>query len=216
MNQSVETTDGRLEIMDERRLIQAAQQGCTVSAHRLITAHQDRLHAFVWRMLRDDHDSDEVCQDAFLRAFSALAGFDFNYRFSTWLFTIAYRLCLNTMRRRRDGGGTAFDFATVSSARPNDDQPNENVSDAVANSDEARRLKDTIWDAVEDLAPQQRAAVLLFYREQLSCQQIGKILEMPAATVKSHLHRARARLRETLSGRLAEGWSDIRFNAEAG
>src|SRR5215470_2385921 len=215
MNQSVETTDGRLDIMEERRLITAAQKGCAVSSHRLIAAHQDRLHAFVWRMLRDDHDADEVCQDAFLRAFSALAGFDFNFRFSTWLFTIAYRLCLNQMRRRRDGAGSV-DFATISSSRPNDDHAGTNVGDAVANSDEARRLKDAIWDAVEDLAPPQRAAVLLFYREQLSCQQIGKILEMPAATVKSHLHRARARLREALSGQLVEDWSDLRFSSEAG
>jgi len=215
MNQSVETTDGRLDITEERRLITAAQKGCAVSSHRLIAAHQDRLHAFVWRMLRDDHDSDEVCQDAFLRAFSALAGFDFNFRFSTWLFTIAYRLCLNQMRRRRDGAGSV-DFATISSSRPNDDHAGTNVGDAVANSDEARRLKDAIWDAVEDLAPPQRAAVLLFYREQLSCQQIGKILEMPAATVKSHLHRARGRLRDTLSGQLVEDWADLRFSSEAG
>jgi RNA polymerase sigma-70 factor (ECF subfamily) len=215
MNQSVESSDGRLDIMEERRLIMAAQKGCAVSAHRLIAAHQDRLHAFVWRILRDEHDTDEVCQDAFLRAFSALNSFDFNYRFSTWLFTIGYRLCLNQMRRRRDGAGTV-DFATISSTRPNDDHAGTNIGDAVANSDEARRLKDAIWDAVEDLAPPQRAAVMLFYREQLSCQQIGKILGMPAATVKSHLHRARAKLRESLSGRLAENWSDVRFVADAG
>jgi len=214
MNQSTESGDGRLDFTEERRLIKAAQSGCAMSAHRLIAAHQDRLHAFVWRMLRNEHDTDEVCQEAFLRAFGALSSFDFNYRFSTWLFTIGYRLCLNQMRRRGDQGGS-IDFSSVSSTRRGAEAEID-ASDAVANSDQARQLKDAIWGAVDELAPPQRATVLLFYREQMSCQQIGEVLNMPAATVKSHLHRARAKLRENLSGSVADNWADVRFNAEAG
>ncbi len=212
MNQPGQTGEGRLESAEERRLIKAAQRGCAASAHRLIVAHQDRLHAFVWRMLRNEHDSDEVCQEAFVRAISNLGSFDFAYRFSTWLFTIAYRLCLNQMRRRTDAPALV-DFAQIGS--PGDDRA-DSVGEAVANSDAARRMKDAIWEAVDELSPPQRATVLLFYREQLSCQQIGEVLEMPPATVKSHLHRARGRLREMLAGRLTDDWADIPMPADAG
>ncbi len=142
-----------------------------------------------------------------MRAFSALASFDFTYRFSTWLFTIGYRLCLNSARRRKDFSGDV-DFSAYTA-------PHEEhcVADGVANTDEARRLKKTIWESVDHLTPQQRATVLLFYRESLSCQEIGEILDMPAATVKSHLHRARGRLKEMLQGNLSEDWSSVRFAA---
>jgi len=202
-----ESAEGRLTPPVERKLIEKAQRGCAQSSHALVTAYQDRLHAFVWRMVRSRHDAEEICQDAFLRAFSSLDRFDFSYRFSTWLFTIGYRLCLNCLRRRRDYTAD-LDFSTFSAPHGED-----GVADAVANTDEARRLKKTIWETVDQLTPPQRATVLLFYRESLSCQEIGEVLGMPAATVKSHLHRARASLKEMLAGSLCEDWASVRFGA---
>jgi len=208
-----DASNGRLPPLLERRLIERAQSGCADSAHRLVTSHQDRLNAFVFRMVRDSHEAEEICQEAFLRAFGSLDKFDFAYRFSTWLFTIGYRLSLNTLRRRREYSGDV-DFGDV--ARNGRTAPAEDVADDVANSDEARRLKAAIWESVDRLTAPQRATVLLFYREALSCQDIGEILDMPAATVKSHLHRARARLRELLGEELVEGWSAVRIRDAAG
>jgi RNA polymerase sigma-70 factor (ECF subfamily) len=205
---SMDASDGRLTPSRERQLIEKAQHGCAESAHALVEAYQDRLHAFVWRLVRSRHDAEEICQDAFLRAFSSLSSFDFAYRFSTWLFTIGYRLCLNCLRRRKDLSGDV-DFSAFSAAEDGGDA----VADRVANTDAARRLKKTIWESVDQLTPPQRASVLLFYREALSCQEIGEVLDMPAATVKSHLHRARGRLKEMLQGSLGEDWSSVRFVA---
>ena len=204
---ALDASDGRLTPHRERQLIERAQTGCAESAHALVVAYQDRLHAFVWRLVRSRQDAEEVCQDSFLRAFSSLGSFDFNYRFSTWLFTIAYRLCLNSMRRRKDYSGEV-DFSSFASS-----SEEGGVFAGVANTDEARRMKKTIWESVDQLSPQQRATVLLFYRESMSCQEIGEVLEMPAATVKSHLHRARARLKEMLAGTLGDDWSSVRFGA---
>ncbi|MCG8406156.1 MAG: sigma-70 family RNA polymerase sigma factor [Phycisphaerales bacterium] len=208
MTMSDQDGNGRLSPLRERELIEKAQEGCARSAHELIGSYQDRLHAFVWRMVRNDHDAEEICQDAFLRAFQALDNFDFAYRFSTWLFTIGYRLCLNAMRRRKDYSGDV-DFSALRSDGRVDETLG--VFDEVANSDEAKRLKKVIWDSVDELTPPQKATVLLFYKESLSCQEIGEILEMPAATVKSHLHRARNRLKELLERQLVEDWSVVRL-----
>jgi len=209
-----EGSDGRLTPHAERRLIERAQVGCGDSAHSLVLAYQNRLHAFVSRMVKNPHEAEEVCQDTFLRAFAALDSFDFTYRFSTWLFTIGYRLSLNTLRRRKDYSGDVDFSALADSGRNNSDEMP--LADAVANSDEARRLKKIIWEAVDQLTPQQRATVLLFYKEAMSCQEIGDVLEMPAATVKSHLHRARNRLKELLNSHLVEDWSLVRFGMAGG
>ncbi|MFQ5424265.1 MAG: RNA polymerase sigma factor [Phycisphaerae bacterium] len=209
-----ETGNGRSVAFEERGLIEAAQRGCADSARTLIEAHQERLHAFIWRMVRNQHDAEDICQEAFLRAFKALDTFNFSYRFSTWLFTIGYRLCLNAMRRKRDYTGDV-DFGTIASTGP-DGETNASVCEEVASSEEATRLKSVIWQAVDQLSPPQRATVLLFYRETLNCQDIGEILKMPASTVKSHLHRARGRLRKLLGQELVEDWSVVRHSSGIG
>ena len=165
----------------------------------LIDAHKDRLFAFIWRMNRHHHDAEEICQDAFLKAFKSLDAFSLDYRFSTWLFTIGYRICLNRLRRRKALTGD-LDFAVLPLTAQ------QTPADSVE-SEEVARLKAMIWNAVDDLTPPQRASVLLFYRHDMSCQDIARVLELPVATVKSHLHRARNRLRETLE---ATGERDLK------
>jgi len=174
----------------EGLLIGRAQAGDRAAVRELVDLHKDRLFAFIWRMTRNHHDTEEVCQEAFLKAFAAIETFSVEYRFSTWLFTIGYRICLNRMRRRQV-------FAEFS-GWPDVQQSAKQGDDGVLESEDARKLRGTVWDAVEKLSPPQRAAVLLFYRHEMGCQEISRILELPVATVKSHLHRARLRLREIL------------------
>lgn len=174
----------------ESRLIERARSGDREGLRELVVLHEDRLFAFIWRMTRNYHDAEEICQDAFLKAFASLDSFCSEYRFSTWLFTIGYRVCLNRMRRKRALTGE-LEFAALS---PSGDQS----ASLSLESEEAGRLKEKVWSAVDRLSTPQRATILLFYRHELGCQEIARILELPIATVKSHLHRARNRLREML------------------
>ncbi len=174
----------------ERKLIARARSGDKLALRELVDQHKDRLFAFIWRMTRNHHDAEEVCQDAFLKAFASLESFRDEFRFSTWLFTIGYRMCLNRMRKKQAINGD-IDFASM--PLPSHESPSDNVESA-----EAAQLRSDVWSAVDQLSPQQRASVLLFYRQSMSCQEIARILELPVATVKSHLHRARLRLRNML------------------
>ncbi len=195
-----EAGSNRLTRRHERKLIARVRAGDPVAARALVDAHKDRLFAFVWRIIRDHHDAEEICQDAFMRAFSSLDTFRPEYRFSTWLFTIGYRLCLNWIRRKHEVTGEV-DLTTLGS----------NQADGIeelAESEDARRLKAAIWDAVDQLTVPQRSTVLLYYREGQSCQDIARTMQIPVATVKSHLHRARAALRSLLSG-VADDWSKV-------
>jgi RNA polymerase sigma-70 factor (ECF subfamily) len=203
MNDAGEQTGqpDRLSHEQERALIEQAKNGCEDAARRLIDAHKDRLFAFVGRVIRSHHDVEEICQEAFLRAFAKLDSFSAQYRFSTWLFTIGYRLCLNQLRRKQPVSGE-LDFGALPS-------PHASEPDEVAGTEEAARLKAVIWQAVDELTVTQRATVMLFYREGLGCQEIGEVLSMPTATVKSHLHRARRRLKDKLEPVIADDWSRL-------
>jgi len=206
VNGSKPREDVTLDRSEERKVVLRANCGEREAMRVLIDAHKNRLFHFVVRVVRDHHDAEEVCQEAFLKAFRSLSTFNPEYRFSTWLFTIAYRLCLNGMRRRPQRTGEA-DFSVIPSEEPEVDQ-------AVAQSEEAKRLKEIIWQAVDLLTPHQRATVVLFYREQHSCQEISEVLQLPVATVKSHLHRARARLRDILERQMSEDSSRSRILME--
>jgi RNA polymerase sigma-70 factor (ECF subfamily) len=179
----------------ERELIRLAREGNHAATRRLVDDHKDRLFAFIRRMVRNHHDAEEICQEAFLKAFASLDSYSSQYRFSTWLFTIGYRVCLNWLRRKRALTGEV-DFAnvplTVSASGPKE----------LIESEEAGKLKEVVWAAVDRLSTPQRATVVLFYRHEQSCQEIAHALSLPVATVKSHLHRARGRLREMLESAL--------------
>jgi len=177
-------------IANERLLIEQARRGDRSALRQIVDLHKDRLFAFIWRMVRNHHDAEELCQDTFLKAFASLDTFSTRYRFSTWLFTIGYRVCLNRLRRKRPMT-TELDFTLLP-------QQDESTPQDLFESEEAQRLRADIWSAVDQLTPPQRASVLLFYRHEMSCQEVSGVMELPLATVKSHLHRARARLREML------------------
>lgn len=190
---------------EEKALVGRVRAGDERATRDLVDLHKDRLFAFIWRIIRNHHDAEEVCQDAFLKAFASLASFSTEYRFSTWLFTIAYRVCLNQMRRKRPLTGE-LDFESLERCTDAPDSPEA----AVVQTEEAQQLKQVVWSAVDELSTPQRVAVLLFYRYSQSCQDIAQVLELPVATVKSHLHRARARLRGTLESQICTDSSRFR------
>lgn len=174
----------------ERALIVRAKAGERDALRELIDLHRDRLFAFIWRMVRNYHDAEEICQDAFLKAFASLDSFSPEFRFSTWLFTIGYRICLNQMRRKRPLTGE-IEFASLP------DRDNEAFAGPLQ-SEDAERLRDVVWSAIQQLSSPQQATLLLFYRHEFGCGEIARVLGLPVATVKSHLHRARNRLRTLL------------------
>lgn len=190
----------------EHQLITKSRAGDRAAMRELIDLHKDRLFAFIWRMVRDHHETEDICQDAFLKAFASLNTFSSEFRFSTWLFTIGYRVCLNRLRRKR-GTVAELDFTTMPSPEGSDS------AEFVA-SEEAGKIRGLVWDAVDQLSPPQRAAVLLFYRHDFGCHEVARVLEVPLATVKSHLHRARARLREILESNTAAELNEFRNFSE--
>jgi RNA polymerase sigma-70 factor (ECF subfamily) len=192
---------------DETRLVLRAKRGHADAFRDIVDAYKERLFAFVWRIVRHHHEAEDICQTAFVKAYESLESYSSQYAFSTWLFTIAYRLCLNHLRKHKALSGET-DFARIG-------QDTADASAELANSEEARRLRDLIWSAVDKLSPAQKPAVLLFYREGKSCHEIGLILGMPAVTVKSHLHRARAKLRGILSAELVDDWMAIEYLSDS-
>lgn len=197
--ETCKASDASVKVTKEQeiKLITLAKQGNEAATRELIELHQSRLFAFVWRIVRSNDDAEDICQETFMRAINSLKDFNEEYRFSTWIFTIGYRLALNSIKHR--GHQKNADFSNMARAGQ------VNQVDEVIQSEHADKVREVIWREVDDLSPAQKATILMFYRQGLSCQDIGEALDMPVATVKSHMHRAREKLRDRLRMQRIDG-----------
>jgi RNA polymerase sigma-70 factor (ECF subfamily) len=171
----------------ERACVARAQRGDRQAFRELVDRHRDRAYGLALRVLRSEADAEEVAQDAFVRAWMALPTFRGESRFGTWLYAIVMRRALDRAAalKRRRGREVGLD-ATVEPA----------VDPAGAASAERARLALRMERLLDRLSEAQRAVVTLFYYEGRSVEQVATTLAMPVGTVKTHLSRARAALRQ--------------------
>jgi len=162
-----------------------AGDGCAVEA--LIRAHQDALYAFILRMSGRPHVAEDIVQEAFVRVLSNLDRFDARYRFSTWVFTIAKRLYVNAMQKQRP----AYDTDSVNARQGTQASP----AGLTAEAETSINVRELLQVALGQLNDQQREIVLLFHQQNWPIADIARYLNMPEGTIKSHLHRARKRMR---------------------
>ena len=163
----------------------------------LVARYQGRAYRLAWSLLRNAEDARDVSQDAFIRVWEAAGRFRGDARFSTWFYRILVNRCLDHKRRgrwwtrlvARDDDPDAH--ASVVERQP---APGPDAGDQVSEAQTMARL----WDAVQRLSPQQRAAVILHAQEQLSVAEIADVLRVAEPTVRVHLHRAVAALRKDL------------------
>ena len=175
---------------DERALVRRSAEGDAAAFRVLVHLHRDRAYGLALRLLRSEQDAEEVAQDAFVRAWRAIGEFRGDASFSTWLYRIVWRRALDraaVLKTRRERE-VALD-------------PEGEVEVRVAPTTGAREGADPdrFERLIASLSEAQRAVVTLFYSEDLSVAEVGRALEMPEGTVKTHLSRARSALRRRIA-----------------
>jgi RNA polymerase sigma-70 factor (ECF subfamily) len=157
---------------------------------RVVELCQSRLLSFAVSLLKDYAAAQELTQDAFVRAYRYLDRFDDRRPFYPWLATIAFRLAQDRWQRQRRDRELAQRYGAASEEGVVRDDPLRTV---IAD-EESKRL----WEAVQGLPGGERAAVLLFYRQELKIREAARLLGVSSGTVKTLLFRARRHLREAL------------------
>lgn len=174
------------EALDDTELARRAGAGCVESFAELARRYQTRVVHYVRQVLgaSGNGDADDVAQEAFVRAWQAICQFDGRWAFSTWLFTIARRTCLNHVRgaRRRRVRETVSVCGL--------DVPDDPSTAALAVE---RAVK--LWAVAADRLSERQFTVLwLRYAESKSLPEIAAVVETNEANVKVMLFRARQRL----------------------
>ncbi len=166
----------------------------------LVERYQERAYRIAWSIVRDREEAKDCSQEAFLRLHESAGSFAGQSKFSTWFYRIVVNCCLDQQRRRR-GWRRLLGWRDRRDEAPDAPDPVEQAAapfaDPAEGLDTERRMS-RVWALVEELSPQQRAAVTLSCREGLSTKDIAAVLSLSEATVRVHLHRALNTLRRRI------------------
>ena len=174
---------------DDRWLLEQSAKGDEGAYQRLVERYENLVWDLLNRMVHDIQDREELAQDVFLKAYFKLEQFRFESKFSTWIYTIAYRVALSYLRKAQ--------IETVELDTGKVDLDQTDTQDI--NLSETGVVQEQIMEAVNALNLDDRTVVTLFHLHNCSIEEISVVVDKPQGTVKNQLFRARLKLKSWLS-----------------
>ena len=190
--------------LGEAELVELARQGNETASRLLIERNNQRLFRAARSVLRNDGEAEDVVQQTYVKAFTALASFRGEASFSTWLTRIALNEAVSRLRRRKASSELeALDQAVSADAGLVSLFP-LSLAPLPAEMEAARsEMRQLLEAAIDDLPEGFRTVFVLRDVEGLSTEETAEHLKLKPETVKTRLHRARRQLRAALHDKLA-------------
>ena len=173
---------------DERELIERCRTGDDTAFAELVDRYKDLVYGLIYRMVADRGLADDLAQDVFLKVHRGLPYFRGEARLSTWIFRIVQNVCVQA----RSGRPPDVPLDGIGGDRPprqfgSEDRAFDSLED-----------RDRLDKALARLPPNYRMLVVAHYIKGVQYEALAEALNLPLGTVKTHLHRAKRRLRELL------------------
>ena len=178
----------------DEELIASFQNGNEQAYIELVRRYRDRLMTFVFRFLGDMELSEDIVQDTMIKVYTHKHYYKEIAKFSTWIYTIAGNLAKTELRKRKRRK------VTLLSQMNTDDRKYEIPSTELQSEDivQGEYTERYIQKAILQLPLHFRTVVILRDIQELSYEEISKIVNVPLGTVKSRINRARLQLQQTL------------------
>jgi RNA polymerase sigma-70 factor (ECF subfamily) len=167
--------------MNEQEIIRRVLGGEDEAYGQLIERYQLGLVRYCFTITRDVDESEDIAQEAFIRAYDKLNQYNPDFRFSTWLYKIAHNLALKSLRRP--------------SSLPLKEDLGLATDDNETEAREVEEREDAIRRAVTGLPVNYQSVIFLHYWEYRDYCEIAKIMGVPVTTIKNWLYRARQQLK---------------------
>ena len=177
--------------------VAAIRRGDRQAFAAIVELFQRRLFGLALMMTRDPSGADEVVQDAFVRAFQHLDAYETHRPFYPWISTIAVRLAQNWLVRRarvHSREGTELDPEREPFGGRTFRSGVDPLVDLITDERDRR-----LWNSVAALPSGERTAVILYYRQDMSVEQIASAMGVSGGTIKTLLFRGRQKLRRALA-----------------
>ena len=177
--------------MDDATLIARVQAGNRHANQFLVEKYKNLVWHMVLRMVHQQEDAEDLCQEIFLRVFREVGKFRGEAKLSTWIGSIAYNLCVSYLRKK----GKCTEI-------PIDEHENllgdRQAAESADGAFDKNNMKQLVHKIIEGLPVQHRIVITLFYLEEMSYKEIEEITGMPDGTIKSYLNRGRQAIRDRL------------------
>lgn len=183
----------------DRQWIARAVGGDQQAYERLVRKYERALYHHILRLVRTREDVDDLVQETFIKAFSALDTYTPQFAFSTWLYKIATNHSIDHLRKRR--------LQTTSIDRPiqtKDGEMQMELPDDTYRPDRPLvedQRRTLLADAVAQLPDKYRRVIEMRHQQEMSYEDIAETLALPLGTVKAHIFRARELLNRYLRDR---------------
>jgi RNA polymerase sigma-70 factor (ECF subfamily) len=180
--------------LSDEELIFRFQDGDVYAFEEIVNRYKDPLMNFVFRFLGDMSEAEDIVQETFLRVFRNKRAYRKIAKFSTWIYTIAGNLAKTELRKRKKRNLHSITELGY------EDKDYE-ISDDTLNPEKktsSRMFDEILQREIQQLSPKFREVIILRDIQELSYEEISKILKVPLGTVKSRVNRARLRLQERL------------------
>src|SRR5271168_5024786 len=160
----------------DAELMLRVKRGDRAAFSALVEKYKQPVMSFVFRSLRDEIEAEDLAQNVFLQVYKSRARYERTAKFSTWLFTIARNLCLNELRRRSRHPAESLEETHTENedqpARQFEDKSQLAVPEEVLHGERAEKIE----VALGELHENQRSAILLCRQDDLSYEEIAKVL----------------------------------------
>ena len=177
---------------NDDQLIRKVQEGDNYAFDLLVKRYQRKIYFLAYRMVKNHDNADDIAQDTFINAYTAIKSFKAGYSFYTWLYRICMNLSINFLKRQK--------FVIPESQFEEEKSPLERESTRVDASDHlaSKELEIKIDRALNTLPPKFKSVLILRIYEDLSYEEIAQTLNISTGTVMSRLFRAREKMQEML------------------
>jgi RNA polymerase sigma-70 factor, ECF subfamily len=189
--QDPETSDGVL--------VQQALGGDQDAFEALVSRYRQSLFGLIYHYVGEYHEAEDVLQQVWLQLYLSLATLRVNGQIKPWLFTVARNRSLDVLRHERLHSQHLLSFCDVV---VRNEEHEATFLDAIPDMSPTpeelvvrQDLQHEIWRAIQSLPHKYRSICVLYYSEQLTFSEIGRILDVPATTVKARFHRVKPFLR---------------------
>ena len=181
-------------------LVVLCKRGDERAAAELLRRFERPVFSLIYRMVRDREQAEDLAQEAFVRAFNNLGRYDPSFKFSSWLFKVAYNLTIDHLRKKRldtvsiHGSPSAVTSEMQQATEIALESPDERPDEVLV----SREIGSEIELAIGELRDEYRSVIILRHVEGHSYEEIAEIMDVPLGTVKTYIHRARKELQSHL------------------
>jgi len=183
---------GRLMTVNDTRLVQGAQEGDKVAFGILVERYRNQVLGMCYSFTKDYHDTEDIAQSVFVKAFKSLNNLDEANKFPAWLSKITYSTCKDWLRKEKR------EVQTLKKLQDSG-QLESPIRESIA---DGRNLNKIIAAAMDELPENMQVVLSLRFYEKLSYRDIADFLDVPVSTVRGMLYRGTQMLRKVLSAHL--------------